>query len=1656
MSFATIIEKYRTLSFNKRDQGDKFERLMKAFLLTYPVFNGDNIQDVWLWKDFPSRTDFGTGVDLGIDLVVRTNIGEYWAVQCKCYSKESHVSKANVDTFLSTSAKHFNDVVEYGKQEGFSRRLWIDTTIKGFSSNAEDTIKGQNPPVLRIGYKELSEAPIDWDKLDAGLFGKDAVLQKYGIRPHQEKAISSVHEHFKTANRGKLIMACGTGKTFTALKIAEKETEDKENPFILFLAPSIALVNQTLKEWCAQSSKPIHGICICSDPKVSQKTGEEDELGTSVIDLALPASTSYDEIEKQLYYARRLQKKDGGMIVVFSTYQSIEVISQVQKRINEDSCFDLCICDEAHRTTGVTRKGEESSSFVKVHDDDFLKTKKRLYMTATPRLYEDSSKKKAEEKEAVVWSMDDIATYGEEFYRIGFGEAVNLGLLSDYKVLVLTLNEEEMPSSLQKSIATASNTLGEEIPTDDSLKLIGCINALSKITKDSESLQAVDPSLMHNAIAFCQSIKVSKKTVKMLDICRNAYYETLTEEERAKLVDVEAQHVDGTMGTAERSVLLSWLKNVDRNSSKCNVLMNVRCLSEGVDVPSLDAVLFLSARNSQVDVVQSVGRVMRKASGKKYGYIIIPVVIPAGTKPEDALDDNKRFQVVWDVLQALRAHDERFNAMVNKIELNKKKPDKVLVGGVATIKDQDGSSKPDDKLTTAFEEKQLLLNFEEFRGAIFAKMVQKVGSKRYWEQWAKDIADIAERHITQINKIIHEEGSKSQKVFDRYLKGLRKNINPSVTEQDAVEMLAQHFITKPVFEALFENYSFAQNNAISKGLSGMVSILNEQTPKEDNEKLERFYNSVKERAKGIDNAESKQKIIIELYDKFFKTAFPKTVEKLGIVYTPVEVVDFIINSVEDVLKKEFGRSISDENVHVLDPFTGTGTFIVRLLQSGIIKPEDMGRKYRNELHACEIVLLAYYIASINIENSYHDFVQEHKQEIQEYEDEQFWKEERLAANRPFSYKEIEYESFDGIVLTDTFQMTEDNSALIEDVFPQNSTRVNKLKKTPLTVILGNPPYSVGQKSANDNAQNQHYTLLERSVDINYAKDSSATNKNSIYDSYIKAFRWATDRFTILNSVGEKIGERDGIIGFVTNAGWLTGNAMDGMRKCFEKEFAEIYVFNLRGDCRTSGELRRKEGGNIFGLGSRTPIAVTILVKKANFTGKAKIHYKEVDDYLKREEKLELCKNFGSVLSPSFKSKILTPNEHGDWIVKRNDKFKDFIELGNKEQKNKTFFCQWYSNGLKTGRDDWIYGFSEEKLEEKVNEQITFYNSELKRFEESDCYKNIDDFIKKDLHKFSWDRETKNRLLRKISFTFDKKSLRDASYRPFVKRNVYFSSNLNQRTYQIKKLFPQRDLENLVIALPGLGNKKPFSVLISNLIPDLGFNSASQCFPLYWYKETTKDQGDLFYTGESEYQRNDGITDFILERAREKYGPRVMKEDIFYYVYGILHSKSYAQKFADDLKMSLPRLPLVTEPQKFWAFSKAGRELAELHLNYEDVPACPNVVVKGDNGNYLVDKMRYPSKEQKDTIIYNNDITISNIPSKAYEYVVNGKSAIEWIMERYAITTNKDSGIKNDPNDWAKEHNKPRYILDLLLSVINVSVQTVDIVNSLPAVDWDKE
>ncbi|HZV45274.1 MAG TPA: helicase-related protein, partial [Saprospiraceae bacterium] len=684
-------------------------------------------------------------------------------------------------------------------------------------------------------------------------------------------------------------------------------------------------------------------------------------------------------------------------------------------------------------------------------------------------------------------------------------------------------------------------------------------------------------------------------------LATEAYLDSLPGDKKEQMVSVASKHIDGTMSAPQRDELLGWLKE-ESEGNECRILTNVRCLSEGVDVPSLDSVLFLSARNSQVDVVQSVGRVMRKAPGKKYGYIIIPVVIPADVEPERALDDNERYKVVWTVLNALRAHDDRFNATVNKIELNKKKPDNILIGRPEYTFDEEGNpnlmaegSPEADQYAKVGH--QLSLQFEQLQSVVFARMVQKVGDRRYWEQWAKDVAKIAERQIERITYLI-ENKKDQRKAFDKFLNGLQKNINPSISETQAIDMLAQHIITQPIFEALFEGYSFVKNNAVSTAMQGMLNVLEEDSNlAAQDETLQKFYDSVRTRAEGIDNAEGKQRIIIELYDKFFKAAFPKMVEQLGIVYTPVEVVDYIIHSVEDLLRNEFGRGLSDENIHILDPFTGTGTFITRLLQSGLIRQKDLVRKYTNEIHANEIVLLAYYIASVNIENAYHDATID--------PDDGIGKENYLP--------------FEGIVLTDTFQLgeTDESEKLFSEMFPKNSARVARQKKAPLRVIMGNPPYSIGQRSANDDAQNLKYQKLDSRIADTYAKATSTTNKNSLYDSYIKAFRWSTDRLDP---------KHGGIIAFVSNGAWLESNSSDGFRKELEREFSSIWVFNLRGNQRTSGELSRKEGGKIFGSGSRTPIAITLLVKNPESKAlKATIRYHDIGDYLSREEKLAKIK-----------------------------------------------------------------------------------------------------------------------------------------------------------------------------------------------------------------------------------------------------------------------------------------------------------------------------------------------------------------------------------------------------------------------------------------------
>lgn len=1638
MTFADILRKFRKESLSQRDKGFRFERLMQGYLKTTSLY-ANRLEEVWLWMEFPFHDQFG-GKDTGIDLVARTVEGEYWAIQCKCYAADTFINKPDVDTFLATSGKRFE--TEFG-MTGFAQRLWISTTNK-WNSTAEQTIRNQNPPVTRLNLIDLENDDVNWSSLEQGLFGVASRSKPFAIREHQQEAIDQAHAYFKideatgqpAHTRGKLIMACGTGKTFTSLRIAENETGGRG--LVLFLVPSIALLGQTLRSWLQQAQEPMTAVCICSDPQVSKQTEKKDNDTTSVIDLALPASTDVPSIVKQLQHARRHNAE--GLTVVFSTYQSIDVISRAQQQLLAETggafgTFDLIICDEAHRTTGVTLKDETESAFVRVHNNDFLRAVRRIYMTATPRLYTDETKKRAEENSAVLCSMDDRSMYGDEIYRIGFGKAVKQELLSDYKVLILAVGEKDITPTLQNALTREDGT----IDADDPSKLIGCINALSKkvLGADEEFVKGSDPLPMRRAVAFCSSIKASKAIANAFTDYKDLYMEDIREEDRATMVDVVAHHVDGSMSATKRDEELMWLKEQPENERECRMLTNARCLSEGVDVPSLDAVVFISPKNSQVDVVQSVGRVMRRSEGKKYGYIIIPVVVPADAEGDKVLENHPNFKVVWTVLNALRAHDDRFNAEVNKIELSKKKPKNILFGGVgASRKDEDqhsdGDSKPRAESAAEQLATQLSMSFNDLQNVFYAKLVTKVGTKRYWELWAKDIAQIAEQHIARIKALIADNG-KHRRAFDQLMRGLHRNINPGLSEQDAIEMLSQHIISRPVFEALFENYQFAASNPISRSMQKMLDLLDDETKtEEEHQKLQKFYDYVRDTVGDIHEADARQRIIVELYDKFFKVASPRTVEKLGIVYTPVEVVDFIIRSVGYILQREFGRSLSDENVHILDPFTGTGTFITRLLQSGLISHEALERKYGREIHANEIVLMAYYIASVNIENVFHDLMG----------------------------PDTEYRPFGGICLTDTFQLGEEaaDENLYSEQFPTNSRRVIEQKKRRITVIVGNPPYSIGQKSANDNAQNESYPTLESRIENTYVAQSEAALNKSAYDSYIKAFRWASDR------LNEKEG---GVIGFVTNGAWLDANGLDGMRKCLEREFSAIYVFNLRGNQRTSGELSRKEGGKIFGSGSRTPIAITILVKKPKVSDKAaRICYHDIGDYLSREEKLNIIRNMGDISNPLMQWVTITPNEHGDWLNKRSEQFKLYTPL-EPEKKfgkgNKSFF-EGFSLGLGTNRDAWVYNSSLVELQANITKTIDFYNQQVESYKTAKQEMSLDNFLadKRDSTKIVWTDTLIRDLQKGIKYDIDTSRYTVGMYRPYFKQALYQDRILNHRVYQIPRLFPTSNHRNLVICVSGVGASKDFSTLITDCIPDLQLQFNGQCFPLYWYDDSTADIADLFSAQQSDadrYVRRDGVTDWILSTARKQYGSRVTREDIFYYVYGILHAPDYRTTFAADLKKSLPRLPLVESPDDFWAFSRAGRSLAELHLGYEHVEpyaGCHTVnstTSEDEAINYRVEKMRFGKLDSKTAdksiIHYNAGITIENIPLEAYDYVVNGKSAIEWVMERYAVKTDSTSLITNDPNDWCREHDDPKYIYNLLLRIITVSLETMKIVRSLP-------
>ena len=1075
----------------------------------------------------------------------------------------------------------------------------------------------------------------------------------------------------------------------------------------------------------------------------------------------------------------------------------------------------------------------------------------------------------------------------------------------------------------------------------------------------------------------------------------------------------ETRHVDGGMSAPKRNKALDWLReepsNNERGEPVCKLLFNAKCLGEGVDVPSLDAVLFMQPRRSEIDIVQAVGRVMRRAPGKDYGYVIVPVVVDPNEDPHKALTSSN-YKAVWQVLNALRAHDDRFQSIINKIELNKAKPENIRHIGIGFGQEDESFDDAVAEATLAETKKAAQLALWE--QVIYARIVEKCGEREYWETWAKDIADIHGDLVRRMERL--REKADIEHIYQEFLASVRGNINDDLSEEEATSMLAQHLLTREVFDSLFKDYAFAKTNPVSQAMNRVVDCMHGDLAQDRLDNLQGFYDSVRSRAADIDNAEGRQKIITELYEKFFKTAFPQVVARLGIAYTPIEIVDFVLASADYALRTEFGRGLTDENVHIIDPFTGTGSFINRLIHNrDLIKDKDLERKFDRELHANEILLLAYYIASVNIEEAFHG---------------------RAGG---------EYRPFPGIVLTDTFNLFERDATGTGEMFPENDQRLSKQRKAPIRVIVGNPPWSRGQKSENDNAKNLLYPKLDHSIRTSYAARSKANNKNILYDSYVRAFRWSSDRLG-----------NEGVIAFVSPSAWIDRSFADGMRQTLTEEFDQIYILNLRGDIRKNMLSKgiAREGENVFENASMNGVSISVLIRHKE-SRDGQVYYHEIGDDLKREQKIDYIVKARHIGGLNWRHII--PNADHDWINQRDPRFQRFKALGNKQVKGgkvaqPTTIFRSYSLGVITKRDAWAYHFSRNMLIANMERMIAFYNRQVDAFAlaiQENPILTPDMFVDSDPTKISWDEKIKNDLNKRKFGVFDSSKIRLAIYRPFCLQQLYFDRQFNARVSQQPRYFPQSDSNNHMIVVPGIGASAVWSPMIVNRVPNLHFLDSGQCFPRYLWSKDGQRQDNITETALREFRtlcKNDSLTG----------------DDIFDYVYGILHAPDYQRDFSIDLKKSLPRIPMPEDAAHFEAFRDAGHALAELHLNFETGPEYPlNLLIDGapalpgvpDKASRRVSKMAWgkdQGKEDRTRIVYNERITLAGIPPAALRYQVAGRPALKWLIERYQIKTDKASGIQNDPNDWIAEQGDPQWLIHHIQRITHLSVESARIIDTL--------
>ena len=1313
-------------SSSEYDKGKRFEEIIRRALERHPIYRSrfTRVQSFRAWAYARGEKE----QDTGIDIVAEREDGACAAIQCKFYGRDAALYLNRIDRFIAASEpKHV-----------FAERYFVWTGDDP-SEPAKRRMEQADPICTLISREKLASWEVNWLELyedwqhSPVRYGK-----KHEPREDQEEAIEAVLNGFAEHDRGQLILPCGTGKTATTLWLAERQVG--AGGCVLYLVPSIALISQSMREWARHRRLEHRYIAVCSDRSVGRL--EEDR---TLAELDIPATTTALAIERQL-------RKSAAekLTVVFGTYQSLERIAEAQDY--GAPAFDLVICDEAHRTTGVSAAVGEHSPFTLVHDETRIRAAKRLFTTATPRIYRPASKQRAKQEDLTLFSMDDTVAYGPEFHRMTFGAAISKKLLSDYKVSILCINRKRTAERLREIFSEL-----EEDGIDDLARMIGCWDALADPEGALQTRKfsgAIGENPCTTALAFTNTIQNSKNLRALWEEYipkYRAYQEKEFDVVSDHLLQAEVEHVDGTDSALVRHERLRWLEGVsdehhydERGRLRARILSNARCLTEGVDVPALDAILFTAPRKSTVDIVQAVGRVMRLAQNKQYGYIILPVVIDEGQQPEQILEDSA-FKMVWDVLSALRSHDNRLDAQVS-LNFRQKLEDRIFILNGSAEEAED-----DDELPDATQPGLPVELADIPPGLIYAKIIEKVGDREYLPKWASNVAAIYERLRERIAQAFEQGGVEEVDAgFQGFLDELKRTINPTLRAQQAIDLLAQHMLTGPVFDASFAESGFAQRNPVARALSQMVAGLERRYGVlQETRELRDFYEKVRTSFEGMEPAHRRE-AMQSLYEEFFRKALSKEATRLGVVYTPAPLVDFLLRSADWALQEHFGMKLADEGVHVIDPFTGTGTFLARLIENEELLPDEaLAHKYHHELHANEILLLAYYIAAVNLSQAY---------------------EERGQAAGGAA-------EFPGLVWTDTFQLAErelqeaaagEKLKGLGGISVENDERILRQRQAPITVIVGNPPYRAGQKSADDDNPNVEYELLKKRMRDTYKAG---------YDSYKMAFRWASDRLG-----------KQGVISFVSNASFLKANADKGIRACIEGEFAAAYFFDLRGNQRTQGETSRQEGGKVFGGGSRAPVSLNILVKDARHEGPCEIHYCDIGDYLTQEEKLQIVEEAGSIQGVDWQP--IQPNTNHEWVNQSDPAFAEFIPIANRETergKEETAIFRAYSSGVTTGRDAWVYAFGKEDLVERVQGMIEYYEEQRERFRWGEI--SYEEAVETNSERIKWGDSVRRHLKKNTVAAFDESKIRVSHYRPFALQYLYFDRMWLGSVSKIETMFP---------------------------------------------------------------------------------------------------------------------------------------------------------------------------------------------------------------------------------------------------------------------------